>query len=170
MREVAEDSGWPQSLYWGEPGVFEHIASSASPVLAGDLNADGALGSRTAALREAYADRADHRGHAYLTPEQIAEHVIACTERKSRPASTASATQASTTSPAGFELAAEKVGVQALVAARHRLEHVEMVDEATIATPRPVRRRRQRPADVRRAVGRPETACTPSAWATGGRG
>ncbi|WP_350276052.1 amidohydrolase [Kribbella sp. HUAS MG21] len=134
VRETAERLGLAATLYWGEPGAFEHIGTYGLAGLAGDLNADGALGSRTAALREPYADRADHRGHAYLTPEQIAEHVIACTERNVQAGFHCIGDQALDNIARGFELAAEKVGVQALVAARHRLEHVEMVDEATIAT------------------------------------
>src|SRR4051812_20807535 len=46
--------------------------------LAGDLNADGAVGSRTAAFRRPYAD-ADTSGHVYLTVEQIRDHIVACT-------------------------------------------------------------------------------------------
>ncbi|TCO37787.1 hypothetical protein EV646_12213 [Kribbella antiqua] len=134
VREVAEQVGLAATLYWGEPGVFEHIGKYDLAGLAGDLNADGALGSRTAALREAYADRADHRGHAYLTPEQIAEHVIACTERNVQAGFHCIGDAALDNIARGFELAASKVGAQALVAARHRLEHVEMVDEAAIAT------------------------------------
>jgi len=133
VREVAEELGLSATLYWGEPGAFEHIGTYGLAGLAGDLNADGALGSRTAALREPYADRAEHRGHAYLTPEQIAEHVIACTERNVQAGFHCIGDEALDNIARGFELAAEKVGVQALVAARHRLEHVEMVDEATIA-------------------------------------
>ena len=127
-------AGLAATLYWGEPGAFEHLGTYGLAGLAGDLNADGALGSRTAALREPYADRAGHRGHAYLTAEQIAEHVIACTERNVQAGFHCIGDQALDNIARGFELAAEKVGVQALVAARHRLEHVEMVDEATIAT------------------------------------
>ncbi|GAA1132174.1 amidohydrolase [Kribbella jejuensis] len=134
VREVADELGLSATLYWGEPGVFEHLGTYGLAGLAGDLNADGALGSRTAALKEPYADRAGHRGHAYLTPEQIAEHVIACTERNVQAGFHCIGDQALENIARGFELAAEKVGVQALVAARHRLEHVEMVDEATIAT------------------------------------
>ncbi|TDW93061.1 hypothetical protein EV137_0332 [Kribbella pratensis] len=134
VRETAEQLGLAATLYWGEPGAFEHLGTYGLAGLAGDLNADGALGSRTAALREPYADRADHRGHAYLTAEQIAEHVIACTERNVQAGFHCIGDQALDNIARGFELAAEKVGVQALVAARHRLEHVEMVDEATIAT------------------------------------
>ncbi|MFG1909859.1 amidohydrolase [Kribbella sp. NPDC048928] len=133
VREVAEEIGLSATLYWGEPGAFEHLGTYGLAGLAGDLNADGALGSRTAALREPYADRADHRGHAYLSAEQIAEHVIACTERNVQAGFHCIGDQALDNIARGFELAAEKVGLQALVAARHRLEHVEMVDEATIA-------------------------------------
>ncbi|TDO52022.1 hypothetical protein EV651_11842 [Kribbella sp. VKM Ac-2571] len=134
VREAAEQLGLAATLYWGEPGAFEHLGTYGLAGLAGDLNADGALGSRTAALREPYSDRTDHRGHAYLTAEQIAEHVIACTERNVQAGFHCIGDQALDNIARGFELAAEKVGVQALVAARHRLEHVEMVDEATIAT------------------------------------
>ncbi|RZU10558.1 hypothetical protein EV645_7022 [Kribbella rubisoli] len=133
VREVAGELGLSATLYWGEPGVFEHVGTYGLAGLAGDLNADGALGSRTAALKASYADRADHRGHAYLTAEQIAEHVIACTERNVQAGFHCIGDQALDNIARGFELAAEKVGIQALVAARHRLEHVEMVDEATIA-------------------------------------
>ncbi|TDW22282.1 amidohydrolase [Kribbella kalugense] len=133
VREIADELGLSATLYWGEPGVFEHIGTYRLAGLAGDLNADGALGSRTSALREPYADRPDHRGHAYLTAEQIADHVIACTERNVQAGFHCIGDQALANIAQGFELAAEKVGIQALVAARHRLEHVEMVDEATIA-------------------------------------
>ncbi|MFC5262653.1 amidohydrolase [Kribbella qitaiheensis] len=134
VRQAAEDAGLAATLYWGEPGMFDRIDEFGLAGLAGDLNADGALGSRTAALRDPYADRAAHRGHAYLTAEQIAEHVVACTERGVQAGFHCIGDAALDNIARGFELAAEKVGVQALVAARHRLEHVEMVDEAAIAT------------------------------------
>lgn len=134
VRQAAEELGLSATLYWGEPGVFDNVTKYGLAGLAGDLNADGALGSRTAALRDPYSDRPDHRGHAYLTAEQIAEHVIACTEREVQAGFHCIGDLALDNIARGFELAAEKVGVQALVAARHRLEHVEMVDDAAIAT------------------------------------
>ena len=164
------DSGWQRPLYWGEPGVVEHIATLACAGLAGDLCADGAIGSRTAALRAPYADRADHRGHA--VPDRRADRrPRRRLHRAGRPGRLprASATRRSTTIARGFELAAEKVGVQALVAARHRLEHVEMVDAGNDRDPRALRRRRQRPAGVRRAVGRPGRHVRRARSATGGR-
>jgi predicted amidohydrolase YtcJ len=134
VRQAADELGLSATLYWGEPGVFDNVTKYGLAGLAGDLNADGALGSRTAALRAAYEDLADHRGHAYLTAEQIAEHVIACTEKNVQAGFHCIGDLALDNIARGFELAAEKVGVQALVAARHRLEHVEMVDDAAIAT------------------------------------
>ncbi|WP_405058841.1 amidohydrolase [Kribbella sp. NBC_01505] len=134
VRQAAEEAGLHATLYWGEPGVFEVLDEYGVVGLAGDLNADGALGSRTAALREAYADQTDHRGHAYLTAEQIAEHVIACTERDVQAGFHCIGDQALDNIARGFELAAEKVGAQALVAVRHRLEHVEMPSPEAVAT------------------------------------
>jgi predicted amidohydrolase YtcJ len=134
VRQAADELGLSATLYWGELGVFDNLTQYGLAGLAGDLNADGALGSRTAALRAPYADREDHRGHAYLTAEQIAEHVIACTEKGVQAGFHCIGDLALDNIARGFELAAEKVGVPALLAARHRLEHVEMPDAAVVAT------------------------------------
>ncbi len=45
---------------------------------AGALCMDGAIGSRTAALHQSYAD-ADASGHLYLEAADVADHVVACT-------------------------------------------------------------------------------------------
>jgi predicted amidohydrolase YtcJ len=133
VRQAADEAGLHATLYWGQRDAFDRIDRYGVVGLAGDLNADGAIGSRTAALREPYAD-AGTSGHAYLSPEQIAEHVVACTER-GVPAGFHCIGDAALDNVArGFELAADKVGVAALVATRHRLEHVEMPDPAAIAT------------------------------------
>jgi predicted amidohydrolase YtcJ len=134
VRQAAAELGLAATLYWGDLDSFDRIAEFGLAGLAGDLNADGAIGSRTAALRSPYADLPDHRGHAYLTAEQIAEHVVGCTERGVQAGFHCIGDAALDNIARGFELAAEKIGVPALVAARHRLEHVEMVDEAAIAT------------------------------------
>ncbi|MEP7370572.1 MAG: amidohydrolase family protein, partial [Dermatophilaceae bacterium] len=82
--------------YWAELVADEKSARTLASRLgarglAGDLNIDGSIGSRTAALREAYVDGAglddqhsarshDHerRGNAYLTVDQVRDHVAAC--------------------------------------------------------------------------------------------
>src|SRR4029079_18400344 len=52
--------------YWGELDGVAAARDLAALGAAGDLFADGAIGSHTACLRAPYAD-ADHTGHAYLT-------------------------------------------------------------------------------------------------------
>ncbi|MFL6121400.1 amidohydrolase [Actinophytocola sp.] len=94
---------------------------------AGDLFVDGALGSRTAALSEPYADRPDTRGALYLDAERIAAHVVACTEAGRQAGFHVIGDAAVAEVVAGFQLAEKVVGDQALTSARHRLEHLEMV-------------------------------------------
>lgn len=102
--------------------------------LAGDLNVDGSLGSRTALLREPYADAPSSAGQAFLTPDAIAAHLSA---------SSAEGVQAGfhVIGDAGLDLvvdalerAAREVGLEAVRRSRHRLEHVEFADEATIGS------------------------------------
>ena len=56
------------------------IAETGARGLAGDLFVDGALGSRTAWLREPYQDAPDCTGNCYLDVAAIDAHVRACTE------------------------------------------------------------------------------------------
>jgi predicted amidohydrolase YtcJ len=112
--------------YWGDLDTtvaLEHGLAGA----AGDLCADGAIGSRTAALQDTYTDDASTSGHLYLTAEQVAEHVVSCTEADLQAGFHLIGDRAVAEVVAGFQLAAEKVGAPALVQARHRLEHLEMV-------------------------------------------
>jgi predicted amidohydrolase YtcJ len=102
--------------------------------LAGDLMVDGSIGSRTAALNEDYADAPGHRGHLYLRPEQVRDHVIACTKAGLQAGFHVIGDAAVDSVLAGFEAAAEVVGVSAIRAARHRIEHLEMIDSAGVAT------------------------------------
>ncbi|MPY10843.1 amidohydrolase [Arthrobacter bussei] len=101
--------------------------------LAGDLNADGSIGSRTAALREPYSDDAGSSGTLYLTEDDAAAHLVA---------TTADQVQAGfhVIGDAGLDLVlralertAQELGVEEVRRARHRLEHVEMADDAAIA-------------------------------------
>lgn len=109
--------------YWGALGD----APQGVRGLAGDLFVDGALGSRTAALREPYADRPHTRGALYLTTERIAAHVVACTEAGVQAGFHVIGDAAVAEVVAGFQHAEKVVGEEAVVAARHRLEHLEMV-------------------------------------------
>lgn len=125
FAELLSRSGdLPQVVgYWGAMGDPPPGAHG----LAGDLFVDGAFGSRTAALREPYTDAPHTSGALYLTAQRIADHVAACTEAGRQAGFHVIGDAAVTEVVAGFRLAEKVVGEQALVAARHRLEHLEMV-------------------------------------------
>lgn len=121
--------------YWGELGdVGVARARQLGTVgAAGDLFADGSLGSHTAALREPYAD-ADHRGHGYLTAAQVRDHVVACTESGVQAGFHAIGDGALDAVAAGLDEAAGRLGADRVRAARHRVEHVEMVSPDAVET------------------------------------
>jgi predicted amidohydrolase YtcJ len=95
--------------------------------LAGDLNVDGSIGSRTAFLRAPYVD-ASHNGNGYLSVEQVRDHVAACSLAGIQAGFHVIGDAGADTVVAGMTAAAKKVGVAKVAQARHRLEHLEMVD------------------------------------------
>ncbi len=100
--------------------------------LAGDLCADGSIGSRTAALRSPYRD-APGRGNHYLGADQVRDHVVACTRAGLQAGFHVIGDAALDTVLDGLRTAAAVVGGGVLRAARHRLEHVEMPDARAVA-------------------------------------
>lgn len=139
LRALAAAGGGPRVVpYWGEPArsaehARELLAATGAHGLAGDLFCDGALGSRTAALREPYADGGGH-GARYLDADAIATHLAACTTAGVQGGFHAIGDAALDAVAAGLRAAAERVGVAALTAAGHRIEHVEMADDDHAAT------------------------------------
>jgi predicted amidohydrolase YtcJ len=113
--------------YWGELDTAVALELGLAGA-AGDLCMDGAIGSRTAALHTPYSDEGSTAGHLYLTADQVAEHVLACTEVGLQAGFHVIGDRAVAEVVAGFQLAADKVGAPAIVMGRHRLEHLEMVD------------------------------------------
>ncbi len=101
--------------------------------LGGDLNIDGSVGSRTCAMREDYTDRAGHRGHLYLSVESVRDHVVACTLAGVQAGFHVIGDAGVDVAVEGLLAAASVVGVEAVRAAGHRLEHVECIDAAGIA-------------------------------------
>jgi predicted amidohydrolase YtcJ len=136
--ELARDADHASSLLTElREALGEHAPSLLG--LAGDLNADGSVGSRTACFREPYTDAAaagldaGHRGCAYQEAEQVRDHVIACTQVGVQAGFHVIGDAAVDAVLAGFAAAAETLGLERLVAARHRLEHVEAVDAYALA-------------------------------------
>ena len=111
--------------YWGARDVGDARRLGCRGA-AGDLCVDGAIGSRTAALHAAYADDPSC-GHLYLTADEVADHVVACTEQQMQAGFHVIGDRAVSEVVAGFRSAAERIGEDPVRAARHRLEHLEMV-------------------------------------------
>lgn len=105
--------------------------------IGGDLNVDGSIGSRTAALRQRYADlpadAPDAAGRLYLTAGQVADHVAAVTPTGLQTAFHVIGDRAMAEVLRGVQGAAEHLGAGAVRAGGHRLEHAEMLDAAALA-------------------------------------
>ncbi|MGW1672922.1 amidohydrolase [Streptomyces sp. NPDC002324] len=131
LRLAAEEPGPRVVGYWAERDVDRARALGAVGA-AGDLFVDGALGSHTACLHEPYAD-ATHTGTAYLDAADVAAHVVACTEAGLQAGFHAIGDAAVASVVEGVRAAAEKVGPARVRAARHRVEHVEMLTPESVA-------------------------------------
>lgn len=128
LLRLGTDPGKPEVVgYWGQRAVQPPPGAAG---LAGDLFVDGAIGSRTAALREPYADAPETTGNAYLDAEQIAEHLIACTEARRQAGFHVIGDAAADAVVSGFAAAEQRV--RGLAMRGHRLEHLEMVDRTQI--------------------------------------
>ncbi|MDX2729695.1 MULTISPECIES: amidohydrolase [unclassified Streptomyces] len=124
--------------YWAEQVGDEKDARRIRELgaigAAGDLFVDGSLGSHTACLHEPYADGpAGHTGTAHLDAAQIAAHVTACTEAGLQAGFHAIGDAAVSAVVAGVRAAAETLGLARIRAARHRVEHAEMLTPETVA-------------------------------------
>ncbi|MET9021054.1 amidohydrolase family protein [Actinopolymorpha sp. NPDC004070] len=116
--------------YWGElarTGGVDRALELGCRGAAGDLCADGAFGSRTAALTSPYADLPGHTGHGYLDADEVAAHVVACTEAGLQAGFHCIGDAAVTAVVEGLRLAEKRIGADRLSSVRHRLEHVELV-------------------------------------------
>jgi predicted amidohydrolase YtcJ len=139
---AGERGDGPQVIgYWAElvadeAEARELAAHHGVKGLAGDLNVDGSIGSRTAFLRAPYADGHDgsgghgssHRGNAYLSVDQVRDHVVASSLAGIQAGFHVIGDAGADTVVQGMQAAARMIGVARVVAARHRLEHLEMVD------------------------------------------
>ncbi|MCF4120830.1 amidohydrolase family protein [Antribacter sp. KLBMP9083] len=107
--------------------------------IGGDLNVDGSLGSRTAALRAPYSDlMAGPAGQAwygelYLSAEEIANHLSAVTAVGRQAGFHVIGDRAMDEVILGLQVAAQVDGPGPLRAARHRVEHALFVDANALA-------------------------------------
>jgi hypothetical protein len=122
--------------YWGELMAAGKARELGAVGAGGDLYADGALGARTAHLTVPYVDgdgEGSGTGHGYLTAEQVRDHLLDCAAHGVQGGFHAIGDAAIGTVLAGFAAAAAQLGVERVRAARHRVEHAEIVDKRLIA-------------------------------------
>lgn len=136
--QIAADSVLPEPLlpevvgYWGELLAVDRARDLGAVGAAGDLFADGSLGSHTACLSLPYND-ADTVGRPYLDVADIAAHVVACTDAQVQAGFHVIGDAAMANVIAGFQEAVTARGAASVRSAGHRLEHVEMITDADIA-------------------------------------
>ncbi|WP_029253407.1 amidohydrolase [Paraoerskovia marina] len=155
LRELLTTTADPASghpLVIGYRGELCETADDARALLAdipgltgigGDLDVDGSLGSRTAALRGRYSDLThdahaqaggpDGRGLLYLTAEQVANHLSAVTRAKTQGGFHVIGDRAMDEFLIGLKAASDIEGNSALRARGHRIEHAPMVDAQALA-------------------------------------
>lgn len=134
LIDLAEAEPGPSVVgYWAAEGAVARLPDRRLRGLAGDLFADGTIGSHTALLREPYAD-APGRGNGYVTAARVRDHVVCCTEAGLQAGFHVIGDGAIDTVLAGFREAAQVLGPAAIRAGAHRLEHVELVHPEHIET------------------------------------
>ncbi|WP_144670344.1 amidohydrolase [Arthrobacter sp. U41] len=148
IEDLQLAAGWnagpdavPEILpYWGQlADSADHARSILDglgvPVLglAGDLNIDGSIGSRTAALRADYSDAPGERGSLYLSAAEAGAHLAACSLLGIQAGFHVIGDAGLDAALEALDLAAAEVGEQKVRAAGHRLEHVELADAESIS-------------------------------------
>ncbi|MFC5803885.1 amidohydrolase [Streptomyces formicae] len=131
LKTAADEAGPRVVGYWADTDVERALALGAAGA-AGDLFADGSLGSHTACLHEPYADAA-HSGVAHLDAAAVAAHVTACTEAGIQAGFHAIGDRAISNVVEGVRAAAAALGLARVRAARHRVEHAEVLTPETVA-------------------------------------
>jgi len=137
----ADGPAVPEVLpYWGQLATSaEHAQSILDGLgvsvlgLAGDLNIDGSLGSRTAALRADYSDAPGERGSLYLSVGEAAAHLAACSLLGIQAGFHVIGDAGLDAALDALDQAAAEVGEQRVRAAGHRFEHVEIADPDAIS-------------------------------------
>jgi hypothetical protein len=115
--------------YWGElaaRGGLDIVRELGLAGAGGDLFCDGALGSHTAALSSPYRDRPDTGGALRFDTAQLVDHVRACTVAGVQAGFHVIGDAAVAQVLDAVGAVVTELGLPAVRACRHRLEHVEM--------------------------------------------
>jgi predicted amidohydrolase YtcJ len=118
--------------YWGElaeRGGLDLVRELGLAGAGGDLFCDGAFGSHTAALSAPYTDRPETAGALRFETAQLVHHVRACTEAGIQAGFHVIGDAAVNQVLDAVGAVVDELGVAAVRACRHRLEHLEMCDD-----------------------------------------
>jgi predicted amidohydrolase YtcJ len=136
LLALAEESRGPRVLgYWGdlaERGALEIVGELRLTGAGGDLFCDGALGSHTAALCEPYTDRPGTAGALRFEAASLVDHLRRCTRAGVQAGFHCIGDAAVRQVLDAVGVVADDLGVAAVRACRHRLEHLEMIDDGDI--------------------------------------
>jgi hypothetical protein len=130
LNPADSDGPLPEVIgYWAELFGIDTARELGAVGAAGDLFLDGSLGSHTAALNAPYTDRPETRGELKLATDDVAEHIVRCTEAGLQAGFHAIGDAAVDQALDAVELAGERLGRP--VGAGHRIEHVEYVRDVS---------------------------------------
>jgi len=136
LLAVAAERPGPLVLgYWGElaeRGGLDVVRELGLAGAGGDLFCDGAFGSHTAAVSRPYADRPDTSGALRFETASVVDHVRACTIAGIQAGFHCIGDAAVNQILDAVGTVVAELGVAAVRACRHRLEHLEMPDAGAI--------------------------------------
>lgn len=133
-RRVAAEVGIGLPAFWGEeadPDLLDWATTEGLRGLGGDLNCDGAIGSRTACVSGGYHDHGSE-GFLYLDLEAATRHVVACTRAGLQAGFHCIGDRGVSTAARAIARAGEICGAETVRRIGHRLEHAEMTTPETM--------------------------------------
>jgi predicted amidohydrolase YtcJ len=136
LLDLAATSPGPRVLgYWGElaeRGGLDVVRELRLSGAGGDLFCDGALGSHTAALSAPYTDRPETSGALRFDSASLVDHVRRCTRAGLQAGFHCIGDAAVHQVLDAVGVVVDELGTAAVRACRHRLEHLEMVDDGVL--------------------------------------
>jgi predicted amidohydrolase YtcJ len=137
LLALAVEQPSPRVLgYWGElaeRGGLDVVRDLGLTGAGGDLFCDGAFGSHTAALTSPYVDRPGTAGALRFEAASLVDHVRTCTLAGVQAGFHCIGDAAVGQVLDAVGTVVDELGVAAVRACRHRLEHVEMADASAVA-------------------------------------
>ena len=128
LAQAREDPELPEVYgYWGELRGAAAARELGAIGAGGDLFCDGSIGSHTAGMHQAYLD-ADTSGYLRFDTGELAEHIVQCTEGGLQAGFHAIGDAATDQVVTAMQLAADRLGDR-VAAARHRIEHAELLTD-----------------------------------------